>query len=941
MRQTELKMESDDWVLLPASLKHANGQPRFTLAFPGRFQRDPGADYLVRHEMSGGYELPTRNFLEDFLRPGDVFVDVGAHWGFFTMQAATHPRGGITVVAFEPDAQNAAILLRNVERNGLADRVNVVCAACAAGVDLAPLFVNSTMGHSIAPKGVPGDRLAATRWVPVLSLDSALAKLPTAATGRMIIKIDAEGVEPEVIAGTAGLVAAGRVALVIWECGPAYSVAGPRRQALQQEIARLTAAGFSHVCPTEHDTECMLVPWGAEQLEQGKVCNVFSVAAGAAAANALTLERDLDAALRLHQAGRLEEAASIYEAVLATQPAHAEALHLHGLCQHQLGDHATAAAHLRASLAVRPENPIVNNNYGAVLLAQKRFGEALAAFDEAVARKPDYGEAHNNRGNALMGLRRFDVAVASYDRAQALAFKHPVLFYNRGNACQELGRYREAIDCYGQALAMVPQYVDALHNRGLALESLHRMAEACADYGRALAINPNVKYLTGQWLQAKLMLCDWSGYDEACRRILNGVANGLPVCEPFVLLALPSSLAQQRRCAEIFVRDKFPPAAEPVPAPKCRPGGRIRVGYFSADFHSHPIAYLTAALFECHDRAKFEIVGFSLGPRRDDVWRRRLEAAFDDFVDVSASSDQEVVDLVRARQIDIAVDLMGHTRGARTGIFAQRCAPIQVSYLGYIGTMGAEYIDYLLADAVVVPAQQHRHYAEKIVSLPHCYQANEARKVVADKTLGRAEVGLKDDSFVFCCFNNSYKISPDVFDIWMRLLRQVDGSVLWLLGADDMAVANLRAEARRRGVAADRLVFAGRVDLPEYLARYRLADLFLDTFHYNAGTTASDALWMGLPVLTRIGDTFASRMAASVLRAIGLPELITDSAAAYEAIALALARNPTRLAELRQRLWSNRDSQPLYDTERFTRDLEAAYEQVVERNRADLPPGIT
>ncbi len=655
----------------------------------------------------------------------------------------------------------------------------------------------------------------------------------------------------------------------------------------------------------------------------------------------MAVTTDVDAALRLHQAGRLVEAAEIYKAVLATQPSHVEGLHLYGLCLHQLGDHEAAAAHLQASLAARPDNPVANNNCGVVLLALKRFEAALVVFDRAVALKADYAEAHNNRGSALHALRRFQEAIASYDRALALGLRHPVLFYNRGNACQELGRFREAVACYDRALAMAPQYVDALYNRGLALEPLGRMAEACADYGRALAIEPNFKYLPGRWLHAKLTLCDWSGYDDACRRILSGVAHGLPVCEPFALLAIPSSIEQQRRCAEIFVRDKFPPPATPAPVPKCGSGGRIRVGYFSADFHSHPIAYLTAALFECHDRAKFEVIGFSLGPRRDDVWRRRIEAAFDDFIDVSASSDQEAVDLARARQIDIAVDLMGHTRGARTGIFAQRCAPIQVSYLGYIGTMGAEYIDYLIADALVIPAEQRPYYAEQIAGLPRCYQANDANKTVSDKPLGRVDVGLHDDSFVFCCFNNSYKISPDVFDIWMRLLRQVDGSVLWLLGSDDLAATNLRAEARQRGVAADRLVFAARVDLPEYLARYRLADLFLDTFHYNAGTTASDALWMGLPVLTRVGDTFSSRMAASLLQAIGLPELIADSTSAYEAIALALARNASRLAALRQRLRSNRDSQPLYDTQRFTRDLEAAYEQMVERNRADLPPGIT
>jgi predicted O-linked N-acetylglucosamine transferase (SPINDLY family) len=369
-----------------------------------------------------------------------------------------------------------------------------------------------------------------------------------------------------------------------------------------------------------------------------------------------------------------------------------------------------------------------------------------------------------------------------------------------------------------------------------------------------------------------------------------------------------------------------------------RGDGRIRLGYFSSDFREHATAYLMAELIERHDRAKFEVIGFSLGHPQKDAMRARLEKSFDRFFDASALSNKDVALLARELEIDIAVDLKGFTQDNRTDIFALGAAPIQVSYLGFPGTMGTDYIDYLIADATLISEQQRQHYAEKIAYLPDTYQVNDSKRGISDISFTKSECGLPEDGFVFCAFSNSYKITPDMFDIWMRLLTRVPGSVLWLMGGATSATSSLRTEARARGVAPDRLVFAKRMELAQHLARQRLAGLFLDTLPYNAHTTASDALWAGLPVLTCLGETFAGRVAASLLRAVGLPELVTFSLDDYERLALELATQPEKLQALRDKLAANRLTEPLFDTARFARNIEAAYAEMWRRKQAGLAP---
>jgi predicted O-linked N-acetylglucosamine transferase (SPINDLY family) len=469
---------------------------------------------------------------------------------------------------------------------------------------------------------------------------------------------------------------------------------------------------------------------------------------------------------------------------------------------------------------------------------------------------------------------------------------------------------------------------------------------ALRDFQRAIEIKPHCDYLLGMLLHMKRYLCDWDGIDDLCREMEARIARGERVCIPFSTLSISGSLVTQQQAGQILVRDKYPNFLSADSIPRHPPRDKIRIGYYSADFRVHAICFLMAEVFEHHDSDKFEIFGFSFGPRVYDQMTARVAAAFNSsggeahFFDVRDLTEQQVTDLSRSLEIDIAIDLTGFTEHYREAIFSQRAAPIQVSYLGYPGSMGAGFIDYILGDEIVAPASAREHYTEKIIALPGCFQAYDTSTVASDRAFTRADENLPDSdaAFVFCCFNNAYKISPETFAVWMRLLAQVPGSVLWLLASEPATAANLRAEAAGHGVDPARLIFAPRLPLADHLARQRLADLFLDTLPFNAGATCSPALWAGLPVLTCMGATFAGRMAASLLHAVGLPELVTENYADYERVAVALAHDRPRYNELRARLERNRRTSPVFNTAAFTRTLEAAYTAIHTRHTQGLPP---
>ncbi len=640
--------------------------------------------------------------------------------------------------------------------------------------------------------------------------------------------------------------------------------------------------------------------------------------------------------LALHQQGRLDQAEALYRDVLAAQPQHFGALHLTGLLHYQHGRFAAAVEWIERAIAVNPGVPDAHSNLALALLELKRPQEALARIDHAMGLRPPSPESLNNRGNALQALHRPAEALAEYDRALGLRPDYALAHSNRGNALRTLGRPAEALTAYDRALQIVPGYPDALNNRGRTLRDFKRFGEAAQVFAPLLSIVPLRPHVPGLWFDSRLQICDWADYDGTVATLSAALERGEPVDVPQSAASYVLSPAVLRRCAETEVAGYGPGAARP-PVSRARDGKRRHLAYLSYDFRTHAVAALIAGLIERHDRARFEVSAISYGPDDGGALRRRLQAGFDSFHDVSRQDDAAVAALMRSRGVDIAVDLAGLTAFHRIGILAARAAPVQVNYLGFPGTSGAPFVDYIIADPHTIPAGQERFYSEQVVRLPDTYQANDDARDPAAMASSRGNHGLPAEGFVFCSFNNAFKIRPQMFDIWMRLLRQVEGSVLWLLDDNKEATAILKREAERRGVPAARLVFAPREAMDAHVARQRHADLFLDTFPYNAHTTGSDALWVGLPLLTLAGQTFASRVATGLLHAAGVPELVAHTAADYEALALALARDPARLAAVKDKLNDVRQSR-LFDTRRFCRNIESAYETMQARHlRGEAP----
>jgi protein O-GlcNAc transferase len=639
----------------------------------------------------------------------------------------------------------------------------------------------------------------------------------------------------------------------------------------------------------------------------------------------------------LRALGRNADALASYEKALAAAPDYAEAHVNRSVALRELGRDADALASFERALALWPANPEILYNRGNSLQSLGRFEDALRDYDAALAGNPHAAEAHNNRGCVLEKLGRREEALASFDAALALRPDNAEALYNRGNALLALSRHAEALASYDRTLALAPQRIDALHNRGQALVLMRRYEEAIRAFEAVLAIDPANPSASAGLANCRLLTCDWHGVAQIAERARAAAQSGdWSWVDPFAALCIFDEPADHLEYARAYVRRSARPTPPPPRVQTARE--RLRIAYLSSDFRNHPVVHLTAELYERHDRRHFEVIGISFGPDDKSESRARVVKAFDSFHDVRSMSDADAAALVRNLDIDIAVDLNGHTEGGRLGILARRPAPVAVQYLGYLGTMGADFIDYVIADAIVLPHDQQGCYSEKIVHLPECFQISDSIRPVSPQAPDRGELGLPEDGFVFCCFNNAYKITPAVFERWMRVLKSVGGSVFWLYGANAPAMANLRREAQSRGVDPVRLVFAPALPLAEYRARLCRADLFLDTLPYNAGATANDALGAGLPIVTCAGRAFAGRMGASLLNAVGLPELITTDLDAYEALALKLATDRPLLESMRNKLLSNRATSPLFDAARTCRHIEAAYAAMWEiHQRGDSP----
>ncbi|MEZ0262853.1 MAG: tetratricopeptide repeat protein [Alphaproteobacteria bacterium] len=641
-------------------------------------------------------------------------------------------------------------------------------------------------------------------------------------------------------------------------------------------------------------------------------------------AEALVTQGNILADLR-----RSDEALKCFDRAIQLKPDYFGAHLNRGNVLAQMDRMAEALESYDRVTALKPDYGDAWFNSGNILTFMKHYEQALAHYEKALVLLPNLPDTHMNVGSTLINLKRYHEALPHLEKALSLRPNHADTLVNKGAALQELKKFAEALDCFERALKLDPACTAAYINAGNIFMQLNEFSPAVASFGTALKLEPERDFIAGTRLHAKMMLCDWGDFAAATTKLALDVDAGKKTVTPFNLLSLPSTAAQQLKCAQTYAAAMFPPLP-PLWKGEKYAHEKIRVAYVSADFHGHATAQLMAGLFEAHDRARFHITAISFSPDDGSPMVARLKAAFDEFIDVGALGDAEVAQLIRSRETDIAVDLKGYSQNARVNIFARRPAPVQVNFVGYPGTMGAPYIDYIIGDDVVTPPAHDKFYAEKIIRLPHSYQPNDRKRFIAPATPSRAALGLPETGFVFCGFNNHYKITPEIFAVWMRLLKQVDGSVLWLLEPNAAATSNLRASAQAAGVAPERLVFAPRVAVEDHLARHRQAGLFLDTQLYNAHTTASDALWAGLPVVTCLGGTFAGRVAASLLHAAGLPELVTATTAEYEALALKLARDPAALAALKAKLAAGRDTCALFDTAKYARDLEKAYLGMVQ-----------
>ena len=679
----------------------------------------------------------------------------------------------------------------------------------------------------------------------------------------------------------------------------------------------------------------------------------------------MSVDTEFERALHLHQQGKLREAFLRYDAIVKADPRHAAALHLSGVVLHQAGKHAEAIERIRASIHIDPGSPDAWSNLASALEAVDRREAAIHALKEATRLAPKspeiwtnlaaselarghdvdaetaarsgiaadgtHGGAWHNLALALAAQGRVLEALDAATRAAGLIADEPAFAGHKAQLEVAIGRLDAAQTTLTTALSRKPMNGALRFELAALLERRGDLAAAANAYEQSLRIEPNNGAALSQLLFIRQRLGDWRDIGELRARFRTGIAAGVPLLSPFVLLSQPSTRAEQRRCAAAWTAALTRPAAPPL---RLLSGARLRIGYLSSDFHTHATAFLAAGMFEQHDRRRFEVIGYSMGPDDGSPMRTRITRAFDRFVDAAGWGSERLADVVRSDGIDILVDLKGHTEGAPPAALALRPAPIQVHYLGYPGTLGGGLVDYLIGDDVVTPIAHAVDYAETLVLLPDCYQVNDRKRPIAEPP-SRSALHLPENAVVFCCFNNTYKLNAEVFDVWARILWAVADSVLWLRARDenDPAIENLGAQMQSRGIDRLRIVFAGWRPNAEYLGLYRHADLFLDTWPYNAHTTASDALWAGCPLLTLRGDTFAGRVAASLLSAVGLPELIADDVAGYEEKAIALARNSAGRRRLRDHLAGPGRESALFDTARTTKALETAYLQMADQYR--------
>ena len=628
---------------------------------------------------------------------------------------------------------------------------------------------------------------------------------------------------------------------------------------------------------------------------------------------------------------KFNEAISSYNKAIKINPNYSKAYNNLGIIFKKLKKSDSALESFNKAVEINPNFAEAYNNQGNVLCEMKKFNEALSCYNKTIKINPNFAEAYNNRANILNEFKKFNEALEDCNKVIKINPKNAQAYNNRAIIQNKLEQHNMAIESLNLAIQYNPNYAEAYYNQGNLLCEMKKFNEAISSYNKAIKINPNLDYLLGRLIFSKHCISEWKSFAKDLKDISDKILKKYKICTPLQSLRFFDSPELQKITAQTYVKEKYSDKNDLIHITNKKLNKKIRIGYYSADFYNHAMSSLLTNLYELHDKSKFELFAFSFGPERKDEMYYRISAAFDQFIDVKLKSDDEIMKLSRELKIDVAIDLMTFTQYHRFEIFTKRCAPIQINYLGYPGTSGASCFDYIIADKTLIPKKNQKYYSEKIIYLPDTYQVNDSKRKISDKVFTRKELSLPKDSFVFCCFNQSSKINPEIFYIWMNLLKSINNSVLWILPQNEIAVKNLQKEATIRNVNPDRIKFAQDMEMSEHLARHKAADLFIDTFPYNAHTTASDALWAGLPVLTLMGESFASRVAGSLLNAIDLPELITHTKKEYEDKAIELANNKSLLNEIRNKLNKNRLIKPLFNTKLFTKNLEKAYLMIYEK----------
>jgi predicted O-linked N-acetylglucosamine transferase (SPINDLY family) len=654
--------------------------------------------------------------------------------------------------------------------------------------------------------------------------------------------------------------------------------------------------------------------------------------------NSNNIEANFKRALAFHQHGELIKASALYESILNQDQNHLPSIKLLGTLKAQLGLYKHSIQLLNKALNLKPDDPYTLNNIGNAYQALGKFESATESFINAIKIKANYAEAYNNLGYVKEKLGLISEANNLYEKAIQLNENYAEAYNNKANILNLTGDFDEALNYYNKAININSNYLDAYSNKAHLLNNLGRHNESIDAFRNIYNLNPNYDFLLGAFYFARMQMCDWENYNAQTSEIIKKINENKKVADPFSMFSVSDSLNLQKKIAKIYTRSKIiKPQKSVKQVPNQTKKNKIRIGYYSSDFRNHPVGNLLLEFFELHNEKDFEIIAFSFGPKSSDSIKLKLATYFDKFIEVNDKSDKEIADLGKAFSLDLAVDLNGYTAHHRANIFSYRVAPIQISYIGYPGTMNNKHIDYLIADKVIIPPEKQKYYSEKIIYLPNTYQVTNRKKIISSKKITKKDLGLPRNQFIYCCFNSSYKINPKIFDVWMRILKKVDNSILWLVKNNDASEKNLKKEALLRGVNPERIIFVNRKSYDEYLAQQMHADLFLDTFPYNGHSTTSDSLLIGLPVLTLKGNTFASRVGASLLSAANMPELISTNLKDYEIKAVNLALDYNSLKSTKKKLASNINNCPLFDVPTAIKNIEMAYRKALDSYKKNHP----